>query len=126
MFRKTLLDILIPSITLVKWLKKSIRLKVLLIRSKKNGNILNLPLNSIRKRGKSKELMLFLQHFKIIWGSFLLKKLVFFMKISKMRSRHGKTTCRRSPRLYRCWCRCNVNGFTYRLFLLHNKTKIGN
>lgn len=102
LFRKTSLVMLKLSIIHAKLLDKNTKLRVLLTKSRKNGNLWILQLKITKKHGKSKELMPFLPLLKTTWEFFQPRKLVFFMKTSKIKSKLGRITFKK----YQKPCKC--------------------
>lgn len=124
--KKTSSDTLKRSITLVKWLEKSTRLKARWIKSERSGRTWIFRWSRTRKHGKSEALTLFLLLWRTTWAYSPLKKLASSTKTSKTKSRPGKTIFKKYQKLWKCSLRSRDNGSIYRPSSRHSRTKIGN
>ncbi len=102
MYKKTLWDMLKLLIIHVILLDKNIKQKVLYKRLKKNGKILILLFNHIKRHLNLKEHKLFFQFYNNTWEYYQIKKQVYFTKTSKIRYKYGKITYNEFHKHYKC------------------------
>ena len=106
--------------------RSNIRLKAPLKRSRNNGRVFKCRLMSIRKLTKLKAHNPSSQFCKNTWAHYLTRKQASSMTISKIKSKDGKTTFKKYPKLCKCWFKFKDNGSIYRPFLPHNKNNKDN